>query len=80
MSQHSRNQNKQFGVTLTIVAEKVLVFYSIDSEWLEVLPLVDELQRNVGRIKQALRIQTLEVDDLEAVGTSDTQLRLQEVY
>ena len=65
---------------LTIIAEKELVFYSIDSEWFEVLSLVDELQRNIGRIKQTLSIQCLEIDDLEAIRTPDTQLGLQEVY
>ena len=65
---------------LTIIAENELVFYSIDSEWFEVLSLVDELQRNIGRIKQTLSIQCLEIDDLEAIRTPDTQLGLQEVY
>lgn len=41
---------------------------------------MNELQRSVSRIKQALGIQGFEIDDLEAVRASDTQLRLQEMY
>ena len=65
---------------LTIVTKKKLVFYPIDGERFKVLSLVDKLQRSVRRIQQTLSIQRLEVDDLEAVCASDTQLRLQEVY
>ena len=64
----------------TIVAEKELVVYSIDCERLEVLPLVDELQGSVSRVEQALSIQRLEIDNLEAIRASDTQFRFQEVY
>ena len=66
-------------VVRTIVTEKELVIYSIDRKRPQVLPLMHEFKRLISWVEQTLRIERVEIDDLEAVRAPDAQLRLQEV-
>lgn len=63
-----------------VVAEQELAVDAEDGERLDVLALLDKVERRVGRIEQALRIERLEVDDLEALDAADAELGLEEVH
>ncbi len=63
----------------TIIAKQELVLNTEDSHWTQPLLLAHEIQRRISRIKQALCIEGLEVDNLEPIGASDAKSGLEEV-
>lgn len=66
----------------TIVAQQKLILNAVDRYglWSSIIPSPpDKVKRFVARIKQALRVQRIRVDDLEPVHARDTQLCAQEV-
>ena len=65
---------------LTIVAEKELILYPVDCHGPQVRLAMNELEALVVRVKQPLRIQRLQVDDLESSRASNTHLGLQVMY
>lgn len=67
---------------LTIVAQQEVALHSVDGDRSDrplVVTLVDEIEVGIGRVEQALRVECLEVDNLESLGASDTKLGLEEV-
>lgn len=66
----------------TVVAQQEVALDAVDGDRPDrplVVALVDEVEVRVGRVEQALRVERLEVDDLEALGAADAQARLEKV-
>ena len=61
------------------VAQQEFGLDTLDVDWLDELFAADEVVRRVGLVEQGLSLQGLQVDDFEALGTSNTQLRFEEM-
>lgn len=64
---------------LTVVAEQELSVDAVDGDRPSVLALLHKVEGRIGRVEQALGIQRLEIDNLEALGAADAELGLEEV-
>ena len=58
----------------TVIAQKKLVPHTEDSkrsQGFSAFPFPNKVQRGIGWVKEALRVQCLEIDDLEAIRAAD---------
>lgn len=67
------------GGGFTIVAEQELSLDAVDRNRTRRLSLLHKVEGRVGGIEETLRVERLQVDDLEALGAADAKLRLEKV-
>ena len=59
---------------LTIVAQQELSVDAVDGDRLGRLTLLHKVETRIGGVEQPLRVERLEVDDLETLGAADAEL------
>jgi hypothetical protein len=64
----------------TIIAEQKVVIYAVNCHRPQVLPLPDKFERLVRRVQQPLRLERLQINDLEALRAPNAHPRVEVVY
>lgn len=66
-------------VERTIVTQEEVAVDSVNRDGSSSLALLNEVERAVGWIEETLSIESLQVDDLEALGRADAEFRFEEM-